>query len=412
MVDQQQAVGDLHLVGVGVRRRVPLPDQLGPGGVGHVQDRGTRSRRAVVGDIEHVALTQHLHAVAPAVEVVLRQQGQSVRGRPVARCCLGVGHVGALLRATRVAMQTIGIVGLATRHVNDRSAIDCTSARFTSVPSRSAGTVPERSRSPILLLQATGFVSTLDRFAMPPMLVVIAHDLGVPLADVVRAAGAYFLAYGLSQPLWGIVSDRLGPGAHDATDPAARRPVHPGLRPQRVVRRADGDPRSRRWLLRRGVPGDPDLPGRHGAGGGATAPDRPADGGGRDGHSAGLGRARASWPTCSRGGWRSWSPEARRWCWCGCYDGFPEPELGYRPASLLEPLRDDLAVAHRPAGAALRVRRRRRAARRTDPAAAGSRERRRHGGARRRRHRRLRSRRSSWAPSSSVGSRRTGIPPG
>ena len=76
--------------------------------------------------------------------------------------------------------------------------------------SRSAGAVPERSRPPILLLQATGFVSTLDRFAMPPMLVVIAHDLGVPLADVVRAAGAYFLAYGLSQPVWGLVSDRLG----------------------------------------------------------------------------------------------------------------------------------------------------------------------------------------------------------
>src|SRR5688572_23132142 len=45
---------------------------------------------------------------------------------------------------------------------------------------------------------------------MPPMLVVIAHDLGVPLADVVRAAGVYFLVYGLCQPLWGAVSDRLG----------------------------------------------------------------------------------------------------------------------------------------------------------------------------------------------------------
>lgn len=59
-------------------------------------------------------------------------------------------------------------------------------------------------------LQATTFVSTLDRFAMPPMLVAIAHDLGVPLSDVVHAAGAYFLVYGLSQPVWGAVSDRLG----------------------------------------------------------------------------------------------------------------------------------------------------------------------------------------------------------
>lgn len=45
---------------------------------------------------------------------------------------------------------------------------------------------------------------------MPPMLVAISVDLGVPLSDIVTAAGAYFLAYGLSQPLWGLVSDQLG----------------------------------------------------------------------------------------------------------------------------------------------------------------------------------------------------------
>jgi predicted MFS family arabinose efflux permease len=59
-------------------------------------------------------------------------------------------------------------------------------------------------------LQVTTFVSTLDRFAMPPMLVAMAHDLDAPLSDIVTAAGAYFLVYGLCQPLWGIVSDRLG----------------------------------------------------------------------------------------------------------------------------------------------------------------------------------------------------------
>jgi predicted MFS family arabinose efflux permease len=64
--------------------------------------------------------------------------------------------------------------------------------------------------SPIRLLQVTAFVSTFDRFAMPPMLVAIAHDLGVPLSQVVQAAGAYFLAYGIMQPVWGIVSDSLG----------------------------------------------------------------------------------------------------------------------------------------------------------------------------------------------------------
>lgn len=64
--------------------------------------------------------------------------------------------------------------------------------------------------SSIRLLQLTAFVSTLDRFAMPPMLLAIAHDLDVPLSQVVQAAGAYFLAYGLMQPVWGMVSDWLG----------------------------------------------------------------------------------------------------------------------------------------------------------------------------------------------------------
>ncbi len=64
--------------------------------------------------------------------------------------------------------------------------------------------------APIRLLQVTAFVATFDRFAMPPMLIAIAHDLGVPLAAIVQAASAYFLAYGLMQPVWGIVSDSLG----------------------------------------------------------------------------------------------------------------------------------------------------------------------------------------------------------
>jgi predicted MFS family arabinose efflux permease len=65
-------------------------------------------------------------------------------------------------------------------------------------------------RGPLRLLQATAFVSTMDRFAMPPMLVVIAHALDAPLAPVVHTASIYFLAYGLMQPVWGVVSDRLG----------------------------------------------------------------------------------------------------------------------------------------------------------------------------------------------------------
>jgi MFS family permease len=42
------------------------------------------------------------------------------------------------------------------------------------------------------------------------MLIAISADLDAPLASIVTAAGAYFLAYGLMQPVWGMVSDRLG----------------------------------------------------------------------------------------------------------------------------------------------------------------------------------------------------------
>ena len=66
------------------------------------------------------------------------------------------------------------------------------------------------TRGSLRLLRTTTFVSTVDRFAMPPMLVVMAGALDVPLAALVQTAGYYFLTYGLMQPVWGVVSDRLG----------------------------------------------------------------------------------------------------------------------------------------------------------------------------------------------------------
>lgn len=74
----------------------------------------------------------------------------------------------------------------------------------------SSPTEPETRPSAIGLLQRAAFVGTLDRFAMPPMLVAIAHDLDAPLGSVVRVAGVYFLVYGLCQPVWGTLSDRFG----------------------------------------------------------------------------------------------------------------------------------------------------------------------------------------------------------
>ncbi|WP_300014577.1 MFS transporter [Pseudonocardia sp.] len=65
-------------------------------------------------------------------------------------------------------------------------------------------------RARLRLLQAAALTSTCDRFAIAPLLVVISLDLGAPLAAVAAVASGYFLAYGLMQPVWGLVSDRIG----------------------------------------------------------------------------------------------------------------------------------------------------------------------------------------------------------
>ncbi|MGO4615033.1 MFS transporter [Nocardia sp. 2YAB30] len=67
-----------------------------------------------------------------------------------------------------------------------------------------------RTTRPSTRLLAAVFVSSFDRFAISPMLVLIAAALHSPLAWVAALAGGYFLAYGLSQPVWGLLSDRFG----------------------------------------------------------------------------------------------------------------------------------------------------------------------------------------------------------
>ncbi|MFE9369587.1 MFS transporter [Streptomyces sp. NPDC006711] len=60
------------------------------------------------------------------------------------------------------------------------------------------------------LLGAAGFLSNFDRFSIAPMLVLIGPALGVPLSTAALAASAYTLGYGLTQPAWGMASDRFG----------------------------------------------------------------------------------------------------------------------------------------------------------------------------------------------------------
>src|SRR5258708_20628462 len=50
----------------------------------------------------------------------------------------------------------------------------------------------------------------VDRFAIAPLLIPIALDMRVPISAVAAAATAYFIAYGLGQPVWGFLSDRFG----------------------------------------------------------------------------------------------------------------------------------------------------------------------------------------------------------
>ena len=60
------------------------------------------------------------------------------------------------------------------------------------------------------MLSAGPFVTMVDRFAFAPVLIPIAIDFHAPLGAVAIGATAYYLAYGLAQPLWGFASDRFG----------------------------------------------------------------------------------------------------------------------------------------------------------------------------------------------------------
>lgn len=59
-------------------------------------------------------------------------------------------------------------------------------------------------------LVAACFLSNFDRFTVGPVLIAVATGLHVRLAATTAVASGYAIAYGLSQPVWGLLSDRLG----------------------------------------------------------------------------------------------------------------------------------------------------------------------------------------------------------
>jgi len=67
-----------------------------------------------------------------------------------------------------------------------------------------------QEQSQVRLLMAGSATSSFDRFVVGPLLLTIAVHFGVSLARAAAVASLYFLLYGLSQPLWGLCSDRFG----------------------------------------------------------------------------------------------------------------------------------------------------------------------------------------------------------
>lgn len=65
------------------------------------------------------------------------------------------------------------------------------------------------SRPPAAVSLAA-FTSSVDRFGISPLLVIIAVDFGASISVAVVVASIYFFTYGLSQPVWGMLSDRFG----------------------------------------------------------------------------------------------------------------------------------------------------------------------------------------------------------
>ncbi|AUI53374.1 MFS transporter [Arthrobacter crystallopoietes] len=67
-----------------------------------------------------------------------------------------------------------------------------------------------RARVPDSVLRSVGFLSFFDRFATPPMLVVLAERTEMSLGQAVQLVAAYALLYAVGQPVWGFFSDRFG----------------------------------------------------------------------------------------------------------------------------------------------------------------------------------------------------------
>jgi predicted MFS family arabinose efflux permease len=73
-----------------------------------------------------------------------------------------------------------------------------------------AAPAPRSTAATTRVLVAACFLSNFDRFTIGPVLFAVAAGLQVSLGATAAVASGYAVAYGLSQPLWGMLSDRFG----------------------------------------------------------------------------------------------------------------------------------------------------------------------------------------------------------
>jgi len=64
----------------------------------------------------------------------------------------------------------------------------------------------------VWLLGFAGFISAADNWVVSPVLPAIAAGFGIPIAQVGMILTAYLIPYGIMQPVYGFISDRLGKG--------------------------------------------------------------------------------------------------------------------------------------------------------------------------------------------------------
>lgn len=73
---------------------------------------------------------------------------------------------------------------------------------------KSAGKVPDIKL--VWILGFTGFISAADNWIVSPILPAIASGFSISVAQVGTILTAYLIPYGLMQPVYGFLSDRLG----------------------------------------------------------------------------------------------------------------------------------------------------------------------------------------------------------